>query len=142
MQPFMNVNPSVSCLLKTILSVSSRIEAGSGPKAKGVAGPDQNVVSTFALLLMYVLRFVLCHMSEDGEISSSDRSASTPYALLIAGMCRAGCWQVRGAISRRGVGKTCEKHVKTLISRRKPMALRRHVETITISTAENEERRK
>jgi hypothetical protein len=42
MRPFMTVNPSVRCLLKAILSASSRTEAGSAPKAKGAVGPDCN----------------------------------------------------------------------------------------------------
>jgi hypothetical protein len=85
MRPFKTVNPSVRCLLKAILSASSRTEAGSVPKAKGAAGPDRNVASTFASPLGYVPRFVPCRVSEDGEISSSDRSASAPYALFVAG---------------------------------------------------------
>jgi hypothetical protein len=99
MHPFMNVNPSVRCLLKVILSMSSWTEAGSVPKTKGVVGLDQNVAGIFALPLGYIPRFILCHISEDGEISSSDRSASTPYASFVAGMHGAGCWQVLGAIS-------------------------------------------
>jgi hypothetical protein len=112
----MNVNPSITCLLKVILSASSQMEAGSVLKAKGVAGPDQNVVGMFASLLRYVPRFVLCHVSEDGESSSSDRSGSMPYMLFVTGMYGAGCWQVRGVISQGGVGKMHEKRVKTLIS--------------------------
>jgi hypothetical protein len=94
----------------------SRTEAGSAPKTKGAAGLDQNVAGIFASLLGYVLRFVPCRMSEDREISSSDRSASAPYALFVAGTCGAGCWQVRGAISQGWVGKMHEKRIKTLIS--------------------------
>jgi hypothetical protein len=119
MRPFMNVNPSVRCLLKAILSASSRTEVGSVPKTKGAAGPDRNVAGMFALPLGYVPRFVPCHVSEDGQISSSDRSASVPYALFVTGTRGAGCWRVRWAILRGGVGKTREKCVKTLISRRK-----------------------
>jgi hypothetical protein len=115
MQPFMNMNPSVSCLLKAILSASSRMEAGSALKVKGAAGPDWNMASVFALPCGYVPRFVLCCMSEDGEISSSNRSASTPYALFVAGTCGVGCWQVRGAISQGRVGKMRKKHIKTLM---------------------------
>jgi hypothetical protein len=117
MRPFMNVNPSVRCLLKAILSASSRTEAGSVPKTKGAVGPDRNVAGAFASRLGYVPRFVPYRVSEDGEISSSDRTASAPYALFVAGTRGAGCWQVRGAISRGGVGKTREKRVKTVISR-------------------------
>jgi hypothetical protein len=86
------------------------------PKTRGAAGPDRNVAGTFASSLGYVPRFVPCCVSEDGEMSSSDRSASTPYTLFVAGTCGAGCWQVLGAISRGGVGKMREKCVKTLIS--------------------------
>jgi hypothetical protein len=93
--------------------------AGSAPKTKGAAGPDRNVAGAFASPLGYVPRFVPCHVSEDGEISSSDRSARAPYALFVAGTHGAGCWPVRGAISRGGVSKMGEKRVKTLISRRK-----------------------
>jgi hypothetical protein len=92
MRPFMNMNPSVSCLLKAILSASLWTEAGSALKGKGAAGPDWNMVSVFASPLGYVLRFVPCRVSEDGEISSSDRSASAPYALFVAGTHGAGCW--------------------------------------------------
>jgi hypothetical protein len=119
MRPFMNVNPSVRYLLKAILSASWLTEAGSASKTKGAAGPDRNVVGTFASPLGYVPRFIACHVSEDGEISSSDRSARAPYALFVAGTRGAGSWRVRGAISRGGVGKIREKRVKTLISRRK-----------------------
>jgi hypothetical protein len=90
MRPFMNVNPSVRCLLKAILRASSWTEAGSAPKTKGVAGPDRNVAGAFASPLGYVPRFVPCRVSEDGEISSSDRSASVPYALCVAGTCGVG----------------------------------------------------
>jgi hypothetical protein len=116
MQLFMNVNQSVRCLLKVILSVSSRMEVGSVPKTKGAAGPNWTIVGAFASPLRYVPRFVPCRVSEDGEMSSSDRSASAPYALFVAGTRGAGCWQVRGAISRGGVCKTREKRVKTLLS--------------------------
>jgi hypothetical protein len=116
MWPFMNVNPSIRCLLKAILSASWQMEAGSVPKTKGVAGLDQNVAGAFASPLGYVPRFVPCCILEDGESSSSDRSASMPYALFVTGICGAGCWWVWGAISRGGVGKMHEKCIKTLIS--------------------------
>jgi hypothetical protein len=118
-QPFMTVNPSVRCLLKAILNASSWMEAGSALKAKGAAGLDRNVASAFVLLLGYVPRFVPYCVLEDGEISSSDRSASAPYALFVTGMHGVGCWQVRGAISRGRVGKMHEKCIKTLVLRRK-----------------------
>jgi hypothetical protein len=103
MWPFMNVNPSISCLLKAILSASSRTEAGSAPKTKGAAGLDRNVVGAFASPLGYVLRFVPCRVSEDGEISSSDRSASAPYALFVAGTPGGGLLAGAGGhFARRG----------------------------------------
>jgi hypothetical protein len=90
----MNVNLSVRCLLKVNLCMLSQIEVRSVPKRKGVAGLDWNMVGIFALLLRYIPRFVLCHVLENGEMSSSDRSASTPYVLFIAGMHGVGYWWV------------------------------------------------
>jgi hypothetical protein len=63
MRPFMNVNPSIRCLLKVILSMLLQMEAGSALKTKGVAGLDWNMVGTFALLLGYVLRLHVVSVS-------------------------------------------------------------------------------
>jgi hypothetical protein len=76
--------------------------AGGGRRCRG---DGRNVAGMFASPLGYVLRLVPCRISEDGEMLSSDRSASTPYVLFVAGSCGAGCWWVRGAISRGRVGK-------------------------------------
>jgi hypothetical protein len=70
MRAFINVNPSIRCLLKVILSTSSRMEVGSVPKTQGVAGLIWNVAGTFASPLGYIPRFVLHRMLEDREMSS------------------------------------------------------------------------
>jgi hypothetical protein len=108
MWPFIKVNEFTISWCR----VTSR---GCSPLGEA-AGPNRNVAGMFASLLGYIPRFVPYHVSEDGDISSSDRSASALYALFVTGTCGAGCWWVWGAILRGGEGKMHEKHVKTVIS--------------------------